>query len=64
MTRDRIIEIVQLLQRSELPQRKRDNFIVLLDDALPKARIIDLIYYQDPELTAEQIADEALRRST
>jgi hypothetical protein len=62
MTRNEIIEALRAINSETLSERKEDDLVLELDRALPFAEIIDLIYFADPELTPEKIADEALRR--
>lgn len=62
MTRDEIIEAVRTLDEGKLSEAKRNRLIVALKKAFPHSRISDLIYYSTPELTAEEVADEAMRR--
>ena len=62
MTRDEILEALRAITSETLSERQEDDLVLELDRALPFAEIIDLIYFAEPELTPEQIADEALRR--
>lgn len=62
MTRDEIIEAVRLLDSGKLSETSDHKLIVTLSRALPHADISDLIYHSEPELSAEEVADEALRR--
>lgn len=62
MTRDEIVEAVRMLDSGKLSETNDHELIVKLSDALPHSGISDLIYYSEPELGPEEIADEALRR--
>jgi hypothetical protein len=64
MTRNEIIEAVLALDGENLSERAEDELVANLEQKLPHARITELIFYSTPELTAEQIADEALRRES
>lgn len=62
MNRDEIIEAVRALDGGKLSETDDHKLIVSLSDALPHSDISDLIYYSEPQLSAEEVADEALRR--
>nr|WP_202539434.1 hypothetical protein [Streptomyces sp. SID8379] len=52
--------MVQLLIDARLPEGREDRLVEELRSSVPHPRITDLIYYNTPELTAEQVVQQAL----
>lgn len=62
MTRLEILDMVKRVVISEESEEVIDALVLQLRAAVPHAKIGDIIFYSDLELTPEQIVDEALRR--
>ncbi|MGW7074648.1 bacteriocin immunity protein [Streptomyces sp. NPDC054866] len=58
--RAELIEIVQKFIDATLPEVEEDALLEELMVSVPHPRVSDLIFYQDPPLTAEQVVDQAL----
>ncbi|MEU2422781.1 bacteriocin immunity protein [Streptomyces sp. NPDC007851] len=59
-TPDELILLVQQIMDARLPEREHDALLEELKQSVLHPRISDLIYYSDPELTAEEVVDQAL----
>ncbi|MFJ2832700.1 bacteriocin immunity protein [Streptomyces sp. NPDC087263] len=59
-TRDELIQMVQQLIDATLPEDEEDALVEELKNSVLHPRVTDLIYYSDPELTAEEVVDQAL----
>jgi hypothetical protein len=59
-TRDELIQMVQQLIDATLPEGEEDALVEELKNSVLHPRVTDLIYYSDPELTAEEVVDQAL----
>lgn len=59
-TRDELLQMVQQLIDATLPGDKEDALVEELKNCVPHPRVTDLVYYSDPELTAEEVVDQAL----
>lgn len=62
MTREEIVAVIVRLYSLQDSEEQEDALLDRLEAALPNADIVDLMYWTMPNLTPEQIADEALRR--
>ncbi|MFI6093491.1 hypothetical protein [Streptomyces sp. NPDC051218] len=58
--RAELIEIVRKFIDATLPEAEEDALLEELMVSVPHPRVSDLIFYQDPPLTAEQVVDQAL----
>ncbi|MFK0103293.1 hypothetical protein [Streptomyces sp. NPDC091217] len=59
-TRDEPIRLVQQIMDARLPEREHDALLEGLKQSVLHPRVSGLIYYSAPELTAEEVVDEAL----
>ncbi|MGQ4389578.1 bacteriocin immunity protein [Streptomyces sp. SAS_270] len=59
-TRAELIQMVQQLIDATLPEDEEDALVEELKKSVLHPRVTDLIYYSDPELTAEEVVDQAL----
>ncbi|WP_258021518.1 hypothetical protein [Streptomyces anatolicus] len=59
-TRAELIEIVQMLIDASLSEVEEDALLEELKASVPHPRVSDLIFHQDPPLTAEEVVDQAL----
>ncbi|MYU09282.1 hypothetical protein GTZ78_00860 [Streptomyces sp. SID8361] len=60
MTRDELINLVERIMAGEGTESEHDGLVSLLERNVPHPRVLDLIYYSDPPLTAEEVVDKAL----
>ncbi|MFD4522670.1 hypothetical protein ACFWP7_01765 [Streptomyces sp. NPDC058470] len=59
-TRDELIQMVEQLISATLPEDEEGELVEELRGSLLHPRVTDIIYYSDPELTAEEVVDQAL----
>ncbi|KUM77582.1 hypothetical protein AQI84_11100 [Streptomyces griseorubiginosus] len=52
--------MVQLLIDADLPEEEEDQIVEELKANVLHPRVTDLIYYNSPKLTAEEVVDKAL----
>jgi len=52
--------MVQLLIDADLPEEEEDQIIDELKSCVLHPRVTDLIYYNTPKLTAEEVVERAL----
>ncbi|MFF7283998.1 hypothetical protein [Streptomyces griseorubiginosus] len=52
--------MVQLLIDADLPEGEEDRVVEELKSSVLHPRVTDLIFYNVPELTAEEVVDKAL----
>jgi hypothetical protein len=52
--------MVQLLIDADLPEEQEDRIVKELKASLLHPRVTDLIYYNTPKLTAEEVVEKAL----
>ncbi|MET8075159.1 hypothetical protein [Streptomyces sp. NPDC005303] len=52
--------MVQLLIDARLPEEEEDRIVNELKSSVLHPRVTDLIYYNTPKLTAEEVVDRAL----
>ncbi|GAA0971701.1 MULTISPECIES: bacteriocin immunity protein [Streptomyces violaceusniger group] len=60
MTRDELIDLVERIMAGEGTESEHDSLVTLLERNVPHPRVLGLIYYSDPPLTAEEVVDKAL----
>jgi hypothetical protein len=60
MSRSDLIRLVRSIMNAEGTEEEISDRIDLLEAEVSHPRVSDLIYYSDPELTPEQVVDEAL----
>ena len=58
--RERAIEIVRDIRFGRLPDDQASAKLDELEQLIPHPRWVDLLFYQDPELSDEQAVDTAL----
>jgi len=59
-SREELIGMVQQLIDAHLPEDEEDRLVTELKASVLHPRVTDLIYYNTPKLTAEEVVDEAL----
>lgn len=59
-SREELIHMVQQLIDAHLPEEEEDQLVEVLKSSVLHPRITDLIYYNTPKLTAEEVVDRAL----
>ncbi|ALV36167.1 bacteriocin immunity protein [Streptomyces sp. CdTB01] len=59
-SREELIGMVQQLIDARLPEDEEDRLVAELKASVLHPRVTDLIYYNTPKLTAEEVVDEAL----
>lgn len=59
-SREELIHMVQQLIDADLPEEEEDQLVEELKSSVLHPRITDLIYYNTPKLTAEEVVDRAL----
>ncbi|MER5445596.1 bacteriocin immunity protein [Streptomyces sp. NPDC059690] len=59
-SREELIDMVQQLIDAHLPEEEEDRLVAELKSSVLHPRVTDLIYYNTPKLTAEEVVDEAL----
>jgi hypothetical protein len=59
-SREELIHIVQQLIDATLPEEEEDRLLEELKASVLHPRVSNLIYYSDPQLTAEEVVDQAL----
>lgn len=62
MNRLSMVDAIRRLFTADGTEEELDQLLDRLVQAVPHADISDMIYYPDQDRSAEQIADEALRR--
>lgn len=60
LRRERAIEIVREVRYGGLPDEEASAKLDELEQLIPHPRWVDLLYYQDPELSDEAAVDAAL----
>ncbi|WTN13864.1 bacteriocin immunity protein [Streptomyces canus] len=58
-SRAELVQVVQQLIDAKLSAEAENRFVAQLKSSVPHPRVTDLIYYNTPKLTAEQVADRA-----
>lgn len=59
-SREELVRMVQLLIDARLPEEEEDRIVDELKSSVLHPRVTDLIYYNNPKLTAEEVVDRAL----
>lgn len=59
-SREELIRMVQQLIDADLPEDEEDRLVEELKLSVLHPRVTDLIYYNSPKLTAEEVVDRAL----
>lgn len=59
-SREELVRMVQLLIDARLPEEEEDRIVDELKSSVLHPRVTDLIYYNTPKLTAEEVVDRAL----
>ncbi|MFF3960400.1 hypothetical protein ACFYZI_02405 [Streptomyces griseorubiginosus] len=59
-SRDELVRMVQHLIDADLPEGEEDRVVEELKSSVLYPRVTDLIFYNTPELTAEEVVDKAL----
>lgn len=59
-SREELIHMVQQLIDADLPEEEEDQLVEELKSSVLHPRITDLIYYNSPKLTAEEVVERAL----
>lgn len=61
MTRDELVRLVERIMAGEgESEADHDTLIDLLERNVPHPAVTDLIYYNEPSLTAGEVVDKAL----
>ncbi|MEV7906894.1 hypothetical protein [Streptomyces anulatus] len=60
MGRDDLVRLVTSIMEVRGSEEEVDEMLDLLRKNVPDPNVSDLIYYADPELTAEQVVDAAM----
>lgn len=60
LNREQLIELVQRIMNGEGSEDEQDEWLELLGQQVPHPEVSNLIFWDERELTAEQIVDEAL----
>ncbi|WP_228923138.1 hypothetical protein [Streptomyces sp. DH7] len=61
MGRDDLVRLVASIMEVRGSEEEVDEMLGLLRENVPDLNVSDLIYYADPELTAEQVVDAAMK---
>lgn len=59
-SREELIRMVQQLIDATLPEAEEDRLVDELKSSVRHPRVTDLIHYNDPKLTGEEVVDKAL----
>ena len=59
-SREELVRMVQLLIDARLTEEEEDRIVNELKSSVVHPRVTDLIYYNTPKLTAEEVVDRAL----
>ncbi|MDI3390733.1 bacteriocin immunity protein [Streptomyces sp. B-S-A8] len=59
-SREELVRMVQELIEGRLSEEEEDSLVEQLKANVSHPRVTDLIYYNDPKLTAEEVVDRAL----
>ncbi|MGO4109711.1 bacteriocin immunity protein [Paenibacillus sp. YAF4_2] len=60
LIKEELIELVRKIMNVEGSEEEIDNMIELLKSNVPHPEVSDLIYWNEKELTAEQVVEQAL----
>ncbi|GMK38553.1 hypothetical protein PCCS19_16070 [Paenibacillus sp. CCS19] len=59
-TKEELIEIVQKIMCAEGSEEELDSLILLLEQNVPHPNVSDLIFWNEEELSAEDVVEQAL----
>ena len=59
-SRNELVRMVQLLINADLPEGEEGRVVAELKSSVLHPRVTDLIYYNTPKLTAEEVVGKAL----
>jgi hypothetical protein len=59
-SREELVAMVQQLIDATLPEEDEDRLLEEVEASVPHPRVVNLIYHTDPQLTAEEVVDQAL----
>lgn len=60
--RERALQLIRQLRDPRLPDESADALLTELERLLAFRRITDLLFYEDPELSDEEIVEKALKK--
>ncbi|MDX3227038.1 hypothetical protein [Streptomyces sp. ME19-01-6] len=60
MIRNELVNLAERVMAAEGMEGEHGDLARLLEENVPHPRVLDLIYYSDPPLTAEEVVDKAL----
>lgn len=60
-TKQQLIELVRRIMNAECTEEEQDEMLDLLERSVPHPEISDLIFWDDRNLTPEEIVEKALR---
>ncbi|CAN7743057.1 bacteriocin immunity protein [Paenibacillus sp. LjRoot56] len=60
LIKEELIELVRKIMNVEGSEEEIDNMIEILKSNVPHPEVSDLIYWNENELTAEQVVEQAL----
>lgn len=60
LNREQLIELVQRIMDGEGSENEQDEWLELLGQQVSHPEVSNLIFWDERELTAEQVVDEAL----
>jgi hypothetical protein len=60
LSREELIEIVRKVMDCEGTEEEIDGYIDILEENVPHPEVTDLIFYSQPELTPEEVVDQAM----
>ncbi len=61
--KEHLVDLVRQIQRGDGTEAEDEGRLNVLARSLPNSKIGDLIYYSDPELSPEEVVEQALRSS-
>lgn len=63
MTREEMVSAVHRIMMVEGTDAEFEAWMLQMENELPNSHVADLIFYHRPELSSEQVLDEAIRRA-
>ena len=64
MTRDEAISFVDQITKCEGTEKELDDMLQKLKKLVPKANILDMLFWEKADWTSAELVDEAIRRNT
>ena len=55
-----LVELVKKIMEADCTEEEHNELLCLLEENVPDPEVSDLIYYHEPELTAEEVVEKAL----